>query len=390
MRARSLRPVLLAALLAGGAGLGTLSETAAASPLRPPPAGSLLPSDITGLYPAAHPQPVRRDDNRIAVIGVADADLTASVTAYRRATRLPDCGTCFATVAAPPSAVAPGNPLLDATDDAQLALPSLFATEAAVASCPSCRITYVTAATSNPNDVGMAAAVAIRVLRARLIVVPFAQDVRQASDRGLFRQFYDVRGLTLLVAGPDEGASRQLGMPANAPTALAVGGTTVTRTATGWSSASWLRTTSDCSTQFPRPSWQQRLSTSCRGRASVDLAAAANPSTTPFAAVIATGPTTTWASAGGTAVAAGLLAGWTVRSHLAGILTPSWLYAHPELLADVSTGYGNRCTLETDPCGEKPGASQNCDERYPRLCTPLPGWDGMTGLGTPQPARVSR
>jgi hypothetical protein len=68
---------------------------------------------------------------------------------------------------------------------------------------------------------------------------------------------------------------------------------------------------------------------------------------------------------GGTSVAAPIVAStYALAANGAGITTPSYAYAHPGALFDVTTG-----------------SNGNCGGSY--LCTAVPGYDGPTGLGTP-------
>jgi hypothetical protein len=382
LRVSAIALVLLSALSARAA-TGSIDLIGA------PPTNSLTSRDLLELYPAAVVAGPHRGDQRIIVLGYANPLVDASVRDFRRLSALPACvDNCLTHRAAPAAPVGPGNPATETPTTIQQLLPALYATEAAMASCPTCHVTYVEAASSAPNDVGTATAYAVRALGSRLIVVPFNAAMPRDTDAQLQRNFYNVRGLTLLVAGVDDGSRSRAGMPATSPTALAVGGTTVIRRGTSWASSSWSGTSATCENSQPQPNWQ-RARTDCIGRAVTDISAAANPDVTPFAAVVSNGTASAWKSAGGTAVAAGILAGWAARSRLAGILTPAWLYAHPSMLQDVTTGPTNRCLTDShNLCTDRPQllGVDDCspDLASPRTCVVARGWDGLTGLGTPR------
>ena len=359
------------------------------SPAGIAPEGALLSSDIQSLYPTITVGALARRDLRVFVIGVANPDLDDSVRAFRNLAGLPSCSDCFRHVRAPAGPVAGGSSVLELPTSLQVRGPSLFAAEAAMASCPRCHLTYVEAASSSPNNVGMAVAHAMRAMQARLIVVPFNATEPQATDINLDRNFYRVRGLTLLVAAGDNGSHSRVGMPATSSTALAVGGTTVEPSFGSWTSRSWGGTSATCDRFQPQPAWQ-RGATDCNGRGVADLSAAADPDRHPFGAIVTVAGAATWTPAGGTAVAAGLLAGWAARSNLAGILSPSWLYGHREVLTDVVNGPSNRCVDTHLDCVERPETPEDdCTPALssPRTCVPARGWDGLTGLGTPTPRR---
>jgi subtilase family serine protease len=72
-----------------------------------------------------------------------------------------------------------------------------------------------------------------------------------------------------------------------------------------------------------------------------------------------------WLVFGGTSVAAPLVASvYALAANSATITSPAYAYAHPTSLFDVTAGNNG-----------------NCGGSY--LCTAGPGYDGPTGLGTP-------
>jgi len=145
----------------------------------------------------------------------------------------------------------------------------------------------------------------------------------------------------------------------------AVGGTRLTRTSggRGWSESVWRGSGSGCSKLFPKPSWQSDRG--CAKRTVADVSAVADPAT--GVAVYHTygvrgGP---WRKAGGTSVAAPIVAAaYALAGNAASVRYGSFPYAHAGSLNDVTAG-----------------ANGSCGGSY--LCTAEPGYDGPSGLGTP-------
>jgi hypothetical protein len=116
----------------------------------------------------------------------------------------------------------------------------------------------------------------------------------------------------------------------------------------------------------PQPRWQSKvtnITAACGGRAVADVAAVADPAT--GVAVYDSFELPGWTVFGGTSVSAQIIAavyGLAANAGAAG--TAAGLYAaSPTDFFDVSAGNDGACSSD--------------------LCTAGPGWDGPTGLGTP-------
>ena len=375
--------------------VATMAPAVAAGPARPTiplaPVDALLPQHLAELYPPLSPR--GRGPRHVTVIGLEEPGLHTSLSAYRTAAELPACDGCLQVHVAPraerAAATTPDEPLQrlgeEQIDRAKHAHVGVAAVEAIAATCPTCTVDYVQAASTDGLELGAAFAFATRNLHARHVVSLFTGEERgtDEQERALWRHYYAVRGMTHLVAAGDGGSVVRVAVPSGTPTSLTVGGTTVSHTEGGWSSAGWRMTVAGCTSAFEKPTWQRGIETECAGRASNDLSAAADPDKWPFATLIADGhDTAIWRTLGGTSTAAALMAGWIAESGLGGTLTPEWLYSHPHVLQDVQVGPSNRCQT-TDPCVESDPELENCNTD--RGCTPGPGWDGPTGLGTPRP-----
>lgn len=160
------------------------------------------------------------------------------------------------------------------------------------------------------------------------------------------------------------------------PDVVSIGGTTLTpdsSTARGWDESVWNDsdggTGSGCSAYEPQPSFQKGISTDCPdNRADNDISADAAPAT--GLGLYNSSAVGGWAQYGGTSLSSPLIAAMYA---LAGKPTPgtypaTYPYADPSGLNDVTSG-------DNGDCGNV-------------LCQAGPGWDGPTGLGTPNGVRA--
>ena len=160
--------------------------------------------------------------------------------------------------------------------------------------------------------------------------------------------------------------------PATSPSVVAVGGTSLNSAANarGWAETVWNNggsqgTGSGCSSDEAKPTWQSIVSTSvCGRRADSDVSAVADPYT--GVAVYQTYGGSGWAVYGGTSASAPIIAStYALAGAPAATDKPAaYLYAHTGNLFDVTSGSNGTCSPTL-------------------LCTAASGWDGPTGLGTP-------
>jgi hypothetical protein len=181
------------------------------------------------------------------------------------------------------------------------------------------------------------------------------------SGSSSFEPKYNHPGLAVTASTGDSGFGVQF--PASSPHVTAVGGTTLTRnsSARGWTETAWSGAGSGCSTLYAKPTWQ--TDPGCTMRTEADVSAVANPST----GVSVFGPngsgTSVWMVFGGTSVSAPIIAG---------------VYAvNGGAVNYGSDPYGNTAAL----FDVVSGSNGSCGGSY--LCTAKPGYDGPTGLGTP-------
>ena len=296
----------------------------------------------------------------------------AIVAAYDNPNAEGDLATYRAAFGLPPCTTA-GGCFRKADQDGNAAYPkpnASWAQESALdlamvsASCPNCRILLIEASSASLRNLGAAVNTAAR-LGANAISNSYGapESSRQARYD---TDYYDHPGVAITASSGDSGYGPQY--PASSPYVTAVGGTTLMRDTTttrGWVEVAWAGAGSGCSDYAPKPAWQ--TDTGCPRRTVADVSAVADPATgvavyhTP-----PTGGTGSWRVMGGTSVAAPIIAGvYALASDAGGASYGSRLYSQAGVLNDVTVG-GN-------------GA---CGGTY--LCAAGPGYDGPSGLGTPQ------
>jgi subtilase family serine protease len=227
----------------------------------------------------------------------------------------------------------------------------------ASAICPSCKLILVEASSASFQNLATAVNTAAS-LGAHVISNSYGGSETGAAS---FDSFYTHPGVAITASSGDSGFGVEF--PASSPHVTAVGGTSlrVASNARGWTETVWNGAGSGCSTVFAKPSWQ--TDPGCANRTVADVSAIADPNT----GVAVFGPTSRRASGflvfGGTSVAAPLVA--AVYAVNGGAVSfGSNPYAHTSALFDVTSGSNGTC-----------GGSY--------LCTAGAGFDGPTGLGTP-------
>jgi subtilase family serine protease len=230
----------------------------------------------------------------------------------------------------------------------------------ASAMCPNCHIILVEA--TNNSLANLAAAVNKAVqLGADAVSNSYGGS---ESGTGSYETAYNHPGVAITVSSGDNGYGVEF--PAASPHVTAVGGTSLTRASNslGWNETAWSGAGSGCSAVFAKPTWQKDAL--CGRRTVADVSAVANPST----GVAVYGPSTRkrsgWMVFGGTSVSAPLIAG-------------------------VYGANGGAANYGGDPYGQvsalydvTSGSNGSCSGTY--LCTATGGYDGPTGLGTPNGA----
>ncbi len=224
----------------------------------------------------------------------------------------------------------------------------------ASAICPNCKILLVEA--KSATTANLAAAEVYATQHANYVSNSWSGNEGSKSKDGDF----NVSGVAITAATGDSGHNSIAQWPAILPTVIGVGGTTLSSTSPRSESA-WSGAGSGCSTVYAKPSFQSSINTGCSKRAQADTSAVANPST--GVAVYDSYGYSGWEVFGGTSVATPIIASVFALAGNTSTNNPGNLYSHTSSLNDVTTGSNGSC-----------GAP---------LCKAGAGWDGPTGLGTP-------
>jgi len=239
----------------------------------------------------------------------------------------------------------------------------------ASAICPSCNLLYVGGNSASFADLGAAVNTAVRL---GANIVSNSYGATEFSSQSSYAAPYNHPGVAITVSSGDSGYGVQF--PASASTVTAVGGTTLSRASNGrgFTESVWSGAGSGCSAYVTKPSWQ--IDPSCSRRTVADVSAVADPNT-GVAVYDSYGSTggANWLVFGGTSVAAPIIAGvYGLAGNAAAVgAGASYTYAHRSSLFDVTTGSNGRCVRGKNTAGAY-------------LCTGVTGFDGPTGLGTPQ------
>ena len=281
----------------------------------------------------------------------AEADLAA----YRSQYGLPACTTangCFRKVN---QSGGTAYPRTDTGWDQEQALDL----DMASAMCPNCHITLVQATSSTFGN--LAAAENYAALHAQAVSNSYGGGEGGSNS---YEGAYNHSGVAITVSSGDSGYGVEF--PASSPHVTAVGGTSLTRASNsrGWNEVVWSGAGSGCSSIYAKPTWQS--DGNCARRTVADVSAIADPNT----GVAVYGPVSSrrsgWMVFGGTSVAAPLIAGvYGANSGTANYGSDP--YKNLGSLFDVTSGSNGSC-----------GGSY--------LCNGAVGYDGPSGLGTPDGA----
>lgn len=219
--------------------------------------------------------------------------------------------------------------------------------------CPNCNILLVEAASASTS----ALTAAENYATAHANYVSNSWSGNEASASSTDNDYNFSTGKIVTAATGDSGYNSTAQWPAILPYVIAVGGTHLS-SASPRSETAWTGAGSGCSKVYAKPSWQT-MNTGCTKRAQADVSAVADPNT--GVAVYDTFHTSGWLVFGGTSVATPVIASvYALTGNTNGNPT---LYANASNLYDVKSGKNGSC-----------GAP---------LCTSGTGWDGPTGLGSP-------
>jgi hypothetical protein len=228
--------------------------------------------------------------------------------------------------------------------------------------CPDCRILLVEANSTFDEDVAAGVKTAV-AMGAAAVSLSFGEPEDATVER--LEPLFDHPGVLITVAAGDSGYGPSY--PATSAHVLAVGGTTLVRSSSprGWAETAWDRGGGGCSDYIPKPAWQ--TDPACQTRMASDLAAVADMN--PGVAVYCSDCDSAagWRVSGGTSVSSPVVA---AAFTLLGVpADASFVWTHRSSFYDVTSGSNGSCAT-------------------PYFCTAGPGYDGPTGWGTPDGARL--
>jgi subtilase family serine protease len=285
-----------------------------------------------------------------------DPNAEADLAVYRSAYGLPACTSlngCFKKVDQRGGTASYPSPDLAWAQEISLDLDMVSAV------CPNCHILLVEADGASLGALGTGENEAV-TLGASEISNSWGgfEDGTQTADT-----YYNHPGVAITASSGDSGyMTSGASYPAASPYVTGVGGPSLVRDTSprGWSETTWSRAGSGCSFYEPKPTWQ--TDSGCTNRTVADVSAVADPKT--GVSVYDTYQTTGWLVFGGTSVATPIVASiYALAGNAASVNAGSYPYGHSTSLYDVISGSNGSCGTY--------------------VCTAGPGYDGPTGLGTP-------
>jgi subtilase family serine protease len=250
--------------------------------------------------------------------------------------------------------------------------------DAVSSACPTCHILLVEASSASTSALSTAETSAAKA--AGVVAISNSYGGAEAASETSTDSAYNHPGIAITVSSGDSGYGVEY--PAASRYVTAVGGTTLTQASNsrGWTESAWSGAGSGCSAYEPKQSWQ--TDTGCAKRTVADVSADADPnsglgvydtynncgSSSTCDILIEAGVAQGldgWAQVGGTSLSSPLIASvYALAGNTATITYGSYPYSHTSSLFDVTSGSNGSC-----------GGSY--------LCTAKAGYDGPTGLGTP-------
>ncbi len=232
------------------------------------------------------------------------------------------------------------------------------------AACPRCHILLVEASSSLVSALAASVGTAARL---GADAISNSYGLSEFGGMGAHFADYHPAGAAVVASSGDFGFGAAQ-FPAVAPGVTAVGGTSLYASGIshrGWVEHAWSGAGSGCSAYVKKPSYQHDAH--CGLRTIADVSSDADPSTgvavydtTPNPYGLASG----WLEVGGTSAASPLIAGVIGLAGDGSTFGTARLYSHGANLNDVTSGSNGYCGGDY-------------------LCTARKGYDGPTGMGTP-------
>lgn len=320
-----------------------------------PPSSAITPEQLKDAYKLP-------DGGEGVTVAIVDAggysSAQSDMNTYRAHYGLPKCTTangCFSKYDQNGGTDYPA-------DDPSWSVETALDLDAVSAVCPKCDIMLVQGDDANFDSLGKAVDTAV-AKGADYVSNSYGIDDEGSSSVTDYDHYYNHKGVGIIAASGDTGNTQS--WPATNPHVVGVGGTKLAENSSsrGWSETAWVSGGSGCSRFEPKPDYQRDLTTQCGNRASADIAADADPSS--GLAVYNTLGQDGWGQVGGTSLAAPLVAGMYALAGApeTGTYPVTYPYANASQLFDITSG-------SNGTCGNL-------------LCNAGSGYDGPTGMGTP-------
>ncbi|MBS2539315.1 S53 family peptidase [Catenulispora sp. NF23] len=346
-------------------GVHPTAASASASPDAIPSGVGYGPSQLQSAYNLTSASAANGAGRTIAIVDAYDdANAASDLAAYRSAAGLPaanftkvnQSGQTSPLPSAPPS----GD---DWTVEESLDL------DMASAICPLCKIVLVEA--NDDSSDGLYVAQTAAASLAGYISNSWGGSESSTETSQDSQYFTHASGVVTTVSAGDSdyGAS----YPATSPNVVSVGGTNLATSSNsrGWTESVWNTTPgsegtgSGCSAYEAQPAWQTALNlpSGCSKRVDNDVAADADPAT-GVAVYDTSNGNSGWQEVGGTSASSPMVAAMFALAGNAGATPAQDIYQHAGNFYDVTSGNDGTCTPSY-------------------VCTAGTGYDGPTGIGTP-------
>jgi hypothetical protein len=319
------------------------------------------PADIQDAYGLTSVAADYGADQTVAIVDAYDLPTAESDLAHYRSTYgLPACTTangCFKKVNQYGSTSS--YPAYDSGWGGEIALDL----DAVSATCPNCHILLVEASSDSFSDL-VTAVNRAAAMGATQISNSYGAPEWGSGENSL-ETYYNHPGVAVTASSGDDHYGVQY--PAASRYVTAVGGTSLYKDSStrGWSETAWDGAGSGCSDYIAKPSWQ--TDTDCTNRSVADVSAVADPNTGLATYNSSNGG---WWQVGGTSLASPVVAAAYALTGSAAA-APGFAYSNPTWFNDVTSGTND---LDDGSC------------IFTYLCYAAAGFDGPTGLGTPNSA----
>lgn len=334
------------------------------------------------LQSAYKTDPTKGVGQTVAIVDAFDdPNAESDLATYRSTFGLPACTTangCFRKVDQY------GNSQTYPYPDADWAGEISLDLDAVSAMCPNCHILLVEAASNGNRDLATSVATAASK-GAQVISNSYGGNDGDTLDDA----YYDQPGHVIVASSGDEGYGTS--QPAEYPGVVAVGGTRLVPAANarGWSEKAWTCRSaaacspsgtggsgSACSPFVAKPAWQ--TDTGCTMRSLADISAVADPDTGIWV-YDSYGTTAGFYVYGGTSVAAPVVASMYALAGNAATLAATTSSAAAQRIWKMHWGHVFDVTQGTN----QPSSAGSCSPSWNYICNARPGYDGITGWGTP-------